>query len=139
MDQDKGQASADVGDRDPEQIKGEIKQTREELGDTVAAVSEKADVKKQAKAKVSRAKSQATAKKDAVKEKATAKKDELAANVKQAAPASAQEGAQQASETARQATQQVTQAARENPVPTAALSAFAGGLLAGWILGRRHR
>jgi ElaB/YqjD/DUF883 family membrane-anchored ribosome-binding protein len=127
MDQDKGQASADVGNRDPEQIKGEIKQTREEFGDTVAAVSEKADVKKQAKAKVSRAKSQATA-----------KKDELAGNVKQAAPASAQEGAQQASETAHQATQQVTQAARENPVPTAALSAFAGGLLAGWILGRRH-
>ena len=41
------------GTRDPEEIEQEIEQTREELGDTVAAVTDKADVKKQAKAKVS--------------------------------------------------------------------------------------
>ena len=126
MDQDKGQAGADVGNRDPERIKEEIEQTRQELGDTVAALSEKTDVRKQAKRKVADTKA-----------KATAKKDELAGKVKQAAPASAQEGAQQASQTAQETAQQVTQAARENPVPTAAVGAFVGGLMIGWMLGRR--
>ena len=95
MDQDKGQAGADVGNRDPERIKEEIEQTREELGNTVAALSEKTDVKKQAKRKVADTKA-----------KATAKKDELAGKVKQAAPASAQDGAQQASQTAQETAQQ---------------------------------
>lgn len=36
---------------EPEQIRDEIDQAREELGDTVAAVSEKSDVKGQAQAK----------------------------------------------------------------------------------------
>ena len=139
MDQDKGQAGADVGNRDPEQIKEEIEQTRAELGDTVAAVSEKTDVKKQAKRKVAETKAKAAAKTQDVKEKAAAKKDELADKAKEAAPASAQEGAQQASQTAQQTAQQVTQAAQENPVPPAAVGAFVGGLVIGWMLGRRQR
>jgi hypothetical protein len=51
MGQGEGQARPAVGDRDPEQIEEEIEETREQLGDTVAAATEKADVKKQAKAK----------------------------------------------------------------------------------------
>jgi methyl-accepting chemotaxis protein len=39
-------------EKGPEEIREEIEETREELGDTVAAVAEKTDVKKQAKAKV---------------------------------------------------------------------------------------
>jgi ElaB/YqjD/DUF883 family membrane-anchored ribosome-binding protein len=39
--------------RSPEEIREDIEQTREELGDTAAAVAEKTDVKKQAKEKVS--------------------------------------------------------------------------------------
>lgn len=58
----------------PAQIRAEIDQTREELGDTVEALAEKTDVKAQARAKV-----------DDVKEK-----------VKAAAPDSPQEGVQQA-------------------------------------------
>jgi ElaB/YqjD/DUF883 family membrane-anchored ribosome-binding protein len=137
MGQDKGQASTDVGGRDPEQIKEEIEETRQELGDTVAAVAQKADVKKQAKAKVTKAKAKATAKKDAVKDKAGAKKDEVVDKVGEAAPESAHDGAQQASRAAQAAAQQVTQTARENPLPSASIAAFAGGLLIGWILWRR--
>jgi ElaB/YqjD/DUF883 family membrane-anchored ribosome-binding protein len=44
----------------PEEIREEIADTREELGDTVAAVTEKTDVKKQAKAKVEDIKAQAS-------------------------------------------------------------------------------
>jgi hypothetical protein len=41
----------DTEQRSPEEIRDDIEQTREELGDTAAAVAEKADVKKQAKAR----------------------------------------------------------------------------------------
>jgi transposase-like protein len=37
---------------DPEEIRAEIAQARQELGDTVAAVAEKTDVKEQARTKV---------------------------------------------------------------------------------------
>jgi hypothetical protein len=80
MGQGQGQARPAVGDRDPEQIKDEIEETREELGDTVAAVTEKADVKKQA----------------------TAKKDAFVAKAKELTPESAEAGADQAREFAQQ-------------------------------------
>jgi Protein of unknown function (DUF3618) len=47
------EAVADAGEpgeqRSPEEIRRDIDQTREDLGDTVAAVAQKADVKAQAK------------------------------------------------------------------------------------------
>lgn len=117
-------------EKSPEQIEAEIEATREELGDTVAELADKADVKKQAKKKVAETKAKATAKKDELKEKATAQKDAAAAKVTEASPDAAREGAQQAAA-------QASQLARENPIPTAAISAFVGGLVIGWILGRR--
>jgi hypothetical protein len=50
------------GDRSPEQIRKDIDRTREELGATVAAVAERADVKKQTHAKAEELKSAAGAK-----------------------------------------------------------------------------
>ena len=47
-------------DRTPEEIEAEIERTRRELGDTVAAVAEKADVKAQARAKVEETKQAAS-------------------------------------------------------------------------------
>lgn len=47
---------------EPEEIREDIEQTREELGDTVAAMAEKTDVKKQAQAKAEKLKGQAGAK-----------------------------------------------------------------------------
>jgi ElaB/YqjD/DUF883 family membrane-anchored ribosome-binding protein len=114
------------GTRKPEQIEQEIEQTREELGDTVAAVTEKADVKKQAKAKVSGAKKRATAKKEAAKQKATATKEQIASTAKEVTPESAESGMQQAQ-----------QVARENPVPVIVGLAAIGGFVLGWAVGRR--
>ena len=111
------------GDPSPEEIQAEIEATREELGDTFAEIAEKADVKKQAKRKAAEAKAKATAKKDELKGKAAAQKDEIKAK---ATPDAAQQVASQAGDVA-----------RENPVPTAAIGAFAGGVIIGWILGRR--
>lgn len=42
----------------PEEIEAEVARSREELGDTVAALADKADVKKQAKEKADEAKEQ---------------------------------------------------------------------------------
>jgi len=124
-------------ERSPEQIQAEIEATREEMGDTVAEVADKADVKKQAKRKASETKAKAAAKKDEVKQKATAQKDAVTGKVKEASPDSAQQAAQQAAAVGQQAAAQATQAARQNPVPTAAIAAFVGGLVIGWTLGHR--
>jgi ElaB/YqjD/DUF883 family membrane-anchored ribosome-binding protein len=97
--------------RSPEEIRSDISQTRDELGDTVEALAAKTDVKGQAKAKV-----------ESVKEKVSGAKDGAAAR----APSSAGQGFDQ-----------VKGAAANNPVPAAAIGAFVGGIVVGLILGRR--
>lgn len=78
-------------EKDPEEIREEIEESREELGDTVAAVAEKTDVKKQAKAKA-----------DDVKAQASAKAKELGDKAKAATPETPAEGIQQAQSFAKQ-------------------------------------
>jgi ElaB/YqjD/DUF883 family membrane-anchored ribosome-binding protein len=94
----------------PGEIRDDIEQTRDELGETVAALAEKTDVKQQARAKAEEMKGQAS-------EKAR----ELGEKAKEIAPESAGEGMQQAQ-----------RLAQENPMPMA----LAGTFLAGFILGR---
>ena len=128
---DKNKQSGDTREaREPEEIEEEIEQTRQELGDTVAAVTDKADVKKQAKTKVAGAKQKAAAQdKDAAKQKANAAgKEQATAKVKEATPESGGAGLQQAQALA-----------RENPVPVAIGGALAarGPFALGWVMGRR--
>ena len=99
---------------DPEQIQREIEDTREELGDTVAALSEKADVKTQAKQKI-----------EASKASVSEKKEQLLGKAKETSPDFAASAASQAS-----------QKARENPVPLAVAGAFAAGFLAARVFRR---
>ena len=58
MGEDTRQGGETVGSdpRSPEEIEADIERTRRDLGDTVAAVAEKADVKARVKAKVGGAK-----------------------------------------------------------------------------------
>lgn len=97
--------------RSPEEIRADIEQTREDLGDTVEALAAKTDVKGQAKAKV-----------ESVKEKVTGAKDGAAERT----PDSARAGVEQAKTTA-----------TSNPVQSAAIAAFVGGVLVGIIIARR--
>jgi len=92
-----------VGDqaRSPEQIQAEIEKTRAQLGDTVAELAEKADVKGQAKKKVDEAKQTA---------------QEKASEASEAAKRTLHD----APETARTAADRAIAAARENPAPVAA-------------------
>jgi ElaB/YqjD/DUF883 family membrane-anchored ribosome-binding protein len=120
---EKGQSpTADKQDtREPGEIRQDIEETREELGETVAAVAEKTDVKKQAQAKADELKQEATAKAEEAKTKAR----EIGEKAKEAAPDSAGEGVQQAQ-----------RLAKENPVPMALAGAFLAGMLLGRMLSR---
>ena len=114
MDEATRTSGSSVGDqetRSPEEIRADIEETRDDLGDTVEALASKTDVKGQAKAKVA-----------SVKEKVSGAKDGAADRT----PESAQQGFAQAKA-----------AATDNPVPSAAIAAFLGGILVGVILARR--
>jgi chromosome segregation ATPase len=113
MGEDPGARGASVGTADTEQLQREIEQTRGELGDTVEALAEKADVKRQAKQKI-----------DGAKASVAEKKDELLGKAKQVSP-----------DTATAAAATATEKARQNPVPVASIAAFA----AGYVFGRLSR
>jgi uncharacterized protein DUF3618 len=105
--------NAGAGEADEAQLRRDIAQTREELGDTVAALVEKTDVKTRAKEKV-----------QDVKQTALRKKSELAGKAQSTGPDGA--GAQ---------AERLTTVVRENPVP----AYVAGALAVGYLLGRRGR
>jgi ElaB/YqjD/DUF883 family membrane-anchored ribosome-binding protein len=101
--------------RSPEEIRQEIEQTREELGDTVEALAAKTDVKAQVKGRV-----------EEIRSEAEQRKEELLAKAKEAVPESAGAGAQQVAETV-----------KAKPIPFSVGGSFAAGLLIGWLLRRR--
>ncbi len=114
---EKGKSSTATGaneSREPGEIREDIEQTREELGDTVAAMAEKTDVKQQAQAKTEELKGQAGA-----------KARELSGKAKEVAPDSATEGVLQAQ-----------RLAKENPVPLAFVGVFVAGVVFGRLLSR---
>ena len=100
---------------DPAALRAEIERTRRDLGDTVAALAEKTDVKARAKEKVSE-----------VRQNVTEKRTELMGKARESSPDGASSAAVQ-----------VRTKAQENPIPTAALAAFVGGVLFGRITKRR--
>ena len=98
----------------PAELRAEIERTRHDLGDTVAALAEKTDVKARAKEKVAEVRTTVTEKKTQLMSRGSSSP---------AGGSSAGAGA---------AVTQVKTKAQQNPVPTAALAAFVGG----WLFGR---
>ena len=101
--------------RSLEEIRADIEQTREEVGDTVEALAAKSDVKAQARERV-----------DEVKGNVRAKVDEVKAKAQSSTPESAQQGGQQ-----------VVTKVRENPAPLV----LGAAVLLAFLIGRRtgHR
>jgi ElaB/YqjD/DUF883 family membrane-anchored ribosome-binding protein len=99
----------------PAELRADIERTRQDLGDTVAALAEKTDVKARARDKVSE-----------VKQNVNHKRTELMGKARESSP-----------DGANSAAVQVRAKAQENPIPTAALAAFVGGFLFGRITKRR--
>ena len=139
--------------RGPEEIRADIEQTREELGDTVEALAAKTDVKARSRAKVDDAKDQAKAKVDEAKQRALSKLDAAKArvNASHGDPAPPAPGGAYVStgvpgagsgpdvkQRAADVKRQVARTASDNPVATRIVAAFAAGLLTGLILRRRR-
>lgn len=118
MDEATRQGSEAVGTRAGDEaseaeLRRDIAATREDLGETVAALVEKADVKAQAKSKV-----------QSVKQSALRKKQDVVGQARDTSP-------DNVTAVARRAATSV----RENPVP----AYVAGALALGLLLGRRGR
>jgi ElaB/YqjD/DUF883 family membrane-anchored ribosome-binding protein len=107
--------------RDPEALRGDIERTRAELGDTVEALSHKADVKTQVAEKVEERKADLRGRQESIRARAT----EVRGRVSDATP-----------DPAKRAASQVAHTAEQRPFPAIGL-AIAVGLLLGWLLGRR--
>jgi ElaB/YqjD/DUF883 family membrane-anchored ribosome-binding protein len=114
--------------RTPDEIRNDIEQTREELGDTVEALAAKTDVKAQAHAKIDEARQQAKAKLDEVKQRV----DDVRGSGGDGTPPAVRDGAAKVGRSA-------SQAAARNPVPAAAIGGFVGGLVVGRLSCRRSR
>jgi cobalamin biosynthesis Mg chelatase CobN len=126
--------------RDPEQIAADIERTREELGETAAALAAKADVKARMKDKAGQVRQQAKAKASDTADKVataaagTADKVATAASdaTAQATDAAARTGAQIADT-------DVVQAVRRRPIPVVGVALAAAVVVAAVVAIRRAR
>jgi hypothetical protein len=115
-----GEAVESGQDRTPEQVQEEIVRTRLEMGETVAQLAAKTDIKAQAHRAVDNAKTTVKDKAVDVKSNAQVKKDELTATARDAMPASAEA-----------ARQQVISRARQHRAALIAVAALSAGILIG--------
>ena len=136
MGEDQGEVGArqlDDSQKSREQLHAEIEETREGLGDTVEALAAKTDVKARARERAAELKRMALRKKDELLSKRGRSGDGSSASGEPAVPptngASSPGGGMQVS--------RLKDIARENPVPTAALAAFIGGVAFARLMSRR--
>jgi Protein of unknown function (DUF3618) len=129
MGQDEGQERSQQltsdEEKSPEQLRAEIEDVREDLGDTAAALAAKTDVKTRAREKA-----------EEIKRSAIGKKDELLSKTGRSPDAGDSTGGGVAAGASSAATR-VTATAKRNPVPTAALGALIGGFLLGRLTRRQ--
>jgi uncharacterized protein DUF3618 len=129
MDQDESEVGARVAedktpdaDKTPEQIRREIEDTRQELGDTAAALAAKTDVKARAKEKV-----------EGIKQTVSEKKEALASS---SAGATGAGGQGSPLDQVKAKAPELKAKAQQNPIPTAAIAAFIGGFVFGRLTSR---
>jgi|tagenome__1003787_1003787.scaffolds.fasta_scaffold20703081_3 hypothetical protein len=125
MDQDESEVGARVAeDKTPEQIRREIEDTRQDLGDTAAALAAKTDVKARAKEKV-----------EGIKQTVSEKKESFTSSSSSADPTG---GGSQGSplDQVKAKAPEFKAKAQENPIPTAAIAAFIGGFIFGRLTSR---
>ncbi|MEJ3745871.1 DUF3618 domain-containing protein [Actinomycetes bacterium KLBMP 9797] len=116
---------------DTQAIRADVERTREDLGDSVAALAEKADVKARAAEKAAEVKDRTTAKAAEVKDRTTAKAAEVSERTKETAA----EAAERAKEKARRA----AETAQRRPAPLAGVLAVAATVVGAGVLIRRRR
>jgi ElaB/YqjD/DUF883 family membrane-anchored ribosome-binding protein len=105
---------------DVEQARREVEQTRAEMGDTVEALSQKADIKAQYRQRLEERKAVLRGRQDELKAKATQARERMAG----ATP-----------DDAKRTASRVAHTAEERPFPAIGV-AFGAGLLVGWLIAR---
>jgi Protein of unknown function (DUF3618) len=110
-------------EKSPEELRAEIEDVREDLGNTAAELAAKTDFKTRAREKA-----------DEIKRSAASTKDELLSKAGRS-PAAGNGKDPEIAARASSAAMRVTATAKRNPVPTAAL----GALIGGFLLGRMTR
>lgn len=105
---------------DVEQARREVEQTRAEMGDTVAALSQKADIKGQLRQRMDERKAALRGRQGDLKAKATQARERMSG----ATP-----------EDAKRTASRVAKTAEEKPFPAIGV-AFGAGLLLGWLIAR---
>jgi len=123
------QPATQAGAQEPksaDQIRAEIEDTREQLGDTVEALAEKTDVKARAHDQIDAVKESLSENLGAARDTVAQRADTFIAKAREATPESAAAGAQQVGATV-----------QDRPLPFAAAGAFAAGFVLGWLVGRR--
>jgi ElaB/YqjD/DUF883 family membrane-anchored ribosome-binding protein len=120
-----GEPSAET---DPKELRRDIEQTRAELGDTVEALSQKADFK----AQISKRVEERTAGLRARRAELRQRQDDLKAKVSDARGRASEATPEDAKRTA----SRVAKTAEERPFPAIG-AGFGAGLLLGWLIGRR--
>lgn len=110
---------------DPEALRDEIQATREELGETVEALAHRTDVKAQVSEQIDQTKAQVHERIEQTRETVSEKTNEFVGKARDVSPDSALNAASGAA-----------QKGRENPVPVAAVGAFAVGFLIGRFTSR---
>jgi hypothetical protein len=125
MGQGPGQERTQLNE-DPEQaaaqLRTEIEDVREDLGDTAEALAGKTDVKARAREKA-----------EQLKRSAAAKKDDLLSSAGRSSESGDGSGV---GATASSGLERLRTTAKDNPVPTAALGALVGGFLIGRLTRR---
>jgi ElaB/YqjD/DUF883 family membrane-anchored ribosome-binding protein len=120
---DEGEAPTDV-----QQARRDVEHTRAELGDTVEALSQKADLKAQVRQRIE----ERTAGLRARRAELRQRQEDLKAKVADARGRASEATPEDAKRTA----SQVAQTAEERPFPAIGV-AFGAGLLLGWLIARR--
>lgn len=133
-------AGGPAASSDPEALRRDIEHTREELGETVEALSAKADVKGQVQEKVEQRKQAVKEKTDEVRTKVAGAVSGAGGRVSGAATSAGQRVSGATPDDVKQSATQAASAAvtttQQRPLPALGV-AFAGGLLLGWLIGRR--
>ena len=130
-----GPQQLDDSQKTPEQLRTEIDETREDLGDTVEALAAKTDVKTRARERADELKSSALHKKDELLSKVKPSSSDGDATAVAGEPTGSPAGGARSVD-AKATARRVKTMAQENPVPTAALAAFIGGAAFGRLISR---
>lgn len=136
--------AGDAIPEDPQELAEDIERTREQLGDTVGALTVRLDAKAQARATAAQLKNRAAGVTGRVADrvKASPLRQQLAGKTGDLTTAAAGGRAkvvQLTPEPARRATARAARTARERPLPYAAAAGAAALLLVGWLAWRRRR